>query len=123
MFASCLRRVPLGLVESQSSGSLLGNFLKGLAGYQRRWFSGERLPAPNGNVDIGRVDFQGAGLAAGSLRRNQDCAAAAEGVEDKVAPSGAVADCVGDKANWIDCRGNLQLVLSLRAKRIEPGII
>src|SRR5258706_1194796 len=123
MFASCLRRVLLGLVGLQSSGSLLGNFLKGLAGYQRRGLSGQRFPAPNRNVDIGRVDFQGAGLAASSLRRNQDCAAAAERVEDEVAPSGAVPECLGDKANRLDRRVHLQLVHSLRAKRIDPGIV
>src|SRR5258706_3585310 len=113
MFASCLRRVPLGLVESQSSGSLLGNFLKGLAGYQRRGLSGERLPAPNRNVDIGRVDFQGAGLAAGALRRNQDCAAAAERVKDEVAPSGAVPEGLGDKAHRLDSRVHFKVVPSL----------
>src|SRR6266404_7944227 len=123
MFASCLRRIRLGLGALHSGGALFGNFLKGLAGYQGRGLSGERLPAPNRNVDIGRVDFQGTGLAASSLRGNQDCAAAAKRVEDEVAPSGAVPDCLGDKANWLDCRVHLQFVHSLRAKRIDPGIV
>src|SRR6202022_965322 len=52
-----------------------------------------------------------------------DCAAAAERVEDKVTPFGAVPDCVGDKANWFDRRVHLQFVHSLRPKRIDPGII
>src|SRR6266403_1546850 len=123
MFASRLRRIRLSLGALHSGGALFGNFLEGLASYQGRGLSGERLPAPNRNVDIGRVDFQGAGLAAGSLRGNQDCAAAAERVEDEVAPSGAVPDCVGDKANRLDRRVHLQLVHSLGAKRIDAGII
>src|SRR6202022_3281015 len=103
--------------------ALLGNFLKSLAGHERRGLSGQSFPEPNGNVDVGWVDFQRARLAAGSLCGNQDCAAAAERVEDEVTPFGAIPDCVGDEADWLDRRVHLQFVHSLRPKRIYPGII
>jgi hypothetical protein len=119
--ASCLRRIRLRLLELRSSGPLLANFLKSLAAHKRCGLSGQRFPAPNGNVDIDGVDFQGAGLAAGSLGGNQNCAAAAEGVEDKLAPSGAVPDCVGDKANRLDCRVHLQFVHSLGPNELTPA--
>jgi hypothetical protein len=51
-----------------------------------------------------------------------DCAAAAERVEDKVTPFGAIQDCGGDEANWLHRWVHLQLVHSLPAKRIDPGI-
>src|SRR5882757_8891614 len=94
MFASSLGQTHLGSRGLCNGDTLLGNFLKGLASREGRSFAGQRLPAPNGNIDVDRVDFHGASLAAGSFCGNEDCAAATKWVENEVAPFGAIPDCV-----------------------------
>ena len=66
--------------------------------------SGVGLPTADCDVDIVRVDFKRAGLPARTLRRNQDCAAPGEGIENEVAAARTVSNCIGHKGNRFDRR-------------------
>src|SRR5258708_9191200 len=123
MGSPCLRRTGPDLRNFHLNRALFGNFLKCLAAGERGGLAGQSLPAPNGDVDISRVDLQWARLAVGSLRRDEDSAATSTRVENNIALFGTVPDCICNQANRLDCRVHLQLVHTARAKRIDPGII
>src|SRR5258708_19766790 len=72
MSSPCLGRACLGLRNFQLNRALFGNFLKCLAAGERGGLAGQCLPAPDGHIDISRVNFQRPSLAAGSLPRDQD---------------------------------------------------
>lgn len=78
------------------------NFLERRARGERGGFARQCLPAPDSNVDLGRVEFERTSLAAGSLGGNQNGAAAAKRVENDIALFGAITNGVRDKRHGFD---------------------
>ena len=84
---------------------------------------GAGLPAPDGEVAIAGVDFDGAGCALGSLGSQKDRAATAERVENEIAAALTIPDCIGNQADRLwrgvisPCAGSLD-----RAGGILPHV-
>src|SRR5215470_2611855 len=87
--------------------------------------AGQRLPAADGRIDIGGVEFDTAAAPAGALGRDQRRAAAEKGVEHNLAAGRAVEDRIGDHRHRLDGRMQRQEITLLAAagERVGSGII
>src|SRR6185312_11372791 len=112
-----------GPSENAQIGNFRCNFIKCLTGCGEDGVTfGEGLPAPYGNVDIERIDFETICASTDALGREDRRAASHKGVEHDVASSGAIANRVGDKRDWFHRRMNGQFIHPISAERVHPSI-
>jgi hypothetical protein len=78
------------------------------------------LPSLDPHVGVLRIQFYGPGVAPGPLRGHQHRAAAGEAVQDDALAVAAVADGVGDQADWLDCR--VQCQQSTPLATVDAGV-
>ena len=81
------------------------------------------LPAPDGDVDIVRVDLNRPRLAPGLLRCDQDRAAAAERVEHQSTTTRTVPQRVGNERKRLDGRMHRQFFEAPLADRGDACIV
>ena len=63
--------------------------------------AGEGLPSPDCHIDISRIDFDRAGLAADPFGREKRRAGAAESVEHDMVAASAILDRIGDQCTGL----------------------
>jgi len=85
--------------------------------------AGGLLPPADRDIDIERVQFDDPGDAAGTLCRQDGCAAAAKRVEDDAIASAAVADQVGDEGHRLNGGMEIELATPGRMETVDPRII
>ena len=81
------------------------NLVPGLSGCCKdRRSAAHALPAQERDIDIARIQLDRARVTTGALGRNQDRAAAAEGIQDDALAMTAIANRVGNQADRLDRR-------------------
>ena len=86
-------------------------------------FARVHLPALNNNIDILRVDFEGAGAPAGFFRRDNCGATSGKWIKHKIRPARGIPNDISDERNRLYGRVHRKLIEPASPEGVYAGIV